>query len=230
MSAKYTFWAWEVDIKKAPLKLALLQLANNSNDDGVSWYSVPKMAKRCGMSERALQGHIKTLEGLGLLVIKDRPGTSRLYTLQYSEVVLNCRTPAESAPHPRRICTAPPQNLHHTPAESADDLKSIPNIESNTCLSPCGEPKRASKTKGSRLSDDWIFPQEWIDWAVSEKSVSKESANNEAERFGDYWKSVAGAKGVKANWLSTWKNWVRSAIDRNPKIVNKQKSIRAFGE
>ena len=75
-----------------------------------------------------------------------------------------------------------------------------------------------------------MIPSEWIDWAVSEKSVSKEAANNEAERFGDYWKSVAGSKGVKANWLATWKNWVRSAIDRNPGIVSKQKSIRAFGE
>jgi len=80
MSAKYTFLAWEVDINKAPLKLTLLQLANNANDDGVSWYSVPKMARRCGMSERALQGHIKN------------PGR------------ICATTPAESAPHPRRIC------------------------------------------------------------------------------------------------------------------------------
>ena len=92
-----------------------------------------------------------------------------------------------------------------------------------------GSEKPANR-KGSRLSDEWVIPSEWIDWAVSEKSVSKEAANNEAERFGDYWKSVAGSKGVKANWLATWKNWVRSAIDRNPGIVNKQKSIRAFGE
>lgn len=128
MSAKYTFWAWEVDINKAPLKLTLLQLANNANDDGVSWYSVPKMASRCGMSERALQGHIKTLEEMGLLVVKDRPGTSRIYELQYSEVLLKCGTPAESAP-------PPPQSLHHTPAESADDLNSDINNRSRDYLS-----------------------------------------------------------------------------------------------
>ena len=128
MSAKYTFWAWEVDINKAPLKLTLLQLANNANDDGVSWYSVPKMASRCGMSERALQGHIKTLEDMGLLVVKDRPGTSRIYELKYSEVLLRCGTPAESAP-------PPPQNLHHTPAESADDLNSDTNNRSKDYLS-----------------------------------------------------------------------------------------------
>ena len=123
MSAKYTFWAWEVDINKAPLKLTLLQLANNANDDGVSWYSVPKMARRCGMSERALQGHIKTLEEIGLLVVKDRPGTSRIYELQYSEVLLKCGTPAESA----------------------GDLNNEFKIEPNSYLSAKADQKQQSK-------------------------------------------------------------------------------------
>ena len=125
MSAKYTFWAWGVKVKNAPLKLALLQLADNANDDGVSWYSVPKMANRCDMSERALQGHIKELVAAGLLSIKERPGTSRIYQLQYQEAQLIApqilhHTPAEVAP-------PPPQILHHTPAEVADDPNNEPN-------------------------------------------------------------------------------------------------------
>ena len=144
MSAKYTFWAWEIDINKAPLKLTLLQLANNANDDGVSWYSVPKMARRCGMSERALQGHIKTLEEIGLLVVKDRPGTSRIYELQYSEVLLKCGTPAESAPPPQ-------QNLHHTPAESAGDLNNEFKIEPNSYLSAKADQKQQSRKAVFRM-------------------------------------------------------------------------------
>lgn len=125
MSAKYTFWAWGVKVKNAPLKLALLQLADNANDDGISWYSVPKMANRCDMSERALQGHIKELVQLGLLSIKERPGTSRVYQLQYQEAQLIApqilhHTHAEVAPQP-------PQILHHTPAEVADDPNKEPN-------------------------------------------------------------------------------------------------------
>lgn len=125
MSAKFTFWAWSMKLTKAPLKLALLQLADNANNDGVSWYSVPKMADRCGMSERALQGHLKSLVDMGLLEIKDRPGTSSVYQLQYQEATLLAPqilhpTPADSAP-------LPPQILRPTPADSADD----PNNESN---------------------------------------------------------------------------------------------------
>ena len=97
-------------MKNAPLKLALLQLADNANDEGVSWYSVPKMASRCDMSERALQGHIKELVAAGLLSIKERPGTSRIYQLQYQEAQLIA-----------------PQILHHTPAEVADDPNNEPN-------------------------------------------------------------------------------------------------------
>ena len=125
MSAKYTFWAWGVKVKNAPLKLALLQLADNANDEGVSWYSVPKMASRCDMSERALQGHIKELVAAGLLSIKERPGTSRIYQLQYQEAQLIA--PQILHHTPAGVALLPPQILHHTPAGVADD----PNNESN---------------------------------------------------------------------------------------------------
>lgn len=93
-----------------------------------------------------------------------------------------------------------------------------------------GSEKKVNKNKGTRLSDDWVIPKEWIDWATSEMSVNELAARSEADRFGDYWRSQAGAKGVKANWSATWRNWVRSAIDRNPGIVIKKSTRRAFGE
>lgn len=94
-----------------------------------------------------------------------------------------------------------------------------------------GSEKPVSSPRGSRLPDDWVIPGEWIEWAVDEKSVNRRSAENEAERFGDYWRAQPGSKGVKANWRATWQNWIRSAIDRNPQIVQKVAGTRrAFGE
>ncbi len=58
MSAKYTFLAWDTPIENAPLKLALLQLANNADDAGFSYYSISKMAESCGMSERTFMRKI----------------------------------------------------------------------------------------------------------------------------------------------------------------------------
>ena len=226
MSAKYTFWAWGVKVKNAPLKLALLQLADNANDDGVSWYSVPKMANRCDMSERALQGHIKELVAAGLLSIKERPGTSRVYQLQYQEAQLIApqilhHTPAEVAP-------PPPQILHHTPAEVADDPNNEPNnidpvIEKHS-LPSCddlnqmpviNEPKvrKANPVKGRRWKADEVVPDEWLEYAKT-KGMALAFAKLEAEKFANYWVAASGAKAVKCDWMATWRNWVLSALER----------------
>lgn len=62
---------------------------------------------------------------------------------------------------------------------------------------------------GSRLPDEWAPSAEDIDFAVAERPEVDWRA--EAEKFRDYWHGVAGAKGRKANWHSTWRNWIRRA-------------------
>lgn len=90
MSAKWTFWAWEQQIKTAPKKLALLQLANNANDDGKSWYSITKMADACGVSERTFQRQVQSLEQDGLLHVERRNNRPSIYTLTDEvEIVLH---------------------------------------------------------------------------------------------------------------------------------------------
>jgi len=81
MSAKWTFWAWEQQVKTAPKKLALLQLANNANDDGKSWYSIKKMAAACGVGDRTFQRQIQSLEQDGLLHVERRSNRPSVYTL-----------------------------------------------------------------------------------------------------------------------------------------------------
>jgi hypothetical protein len=39
----------------------------------------------------------------------------------------------------------------------------------------------------------------------------------EIEKFRDYWAAKAGKDACKVNWNATWRNWVRSAADRQPK-------------
>lgn len=36
----------------------------------------------------------------------------------------------------------------------------------------------------------------------------------EHERFMDYWRAQPGQKGVKQDWPATWRNWMRSAVER----------------
>lgn len=72
--------------------------------------------------------------------------------------------------------------------------------------------KRASPT-GSRLALE-ILPVEWAEWA------RQENPNGDPARtflkFKDHWASVAGAKGRKADWEATWRNWVRREMEFSP--------------
>jgi hypothetical protein len=40
------------------------------------------------------------------------------------------------------------------------------------------------------------------------------------EKFIDYWHAVAGRNGVKLDWTSTWRNWIRNEAERHmPRAV-----------
>ncbi|WP_236167089.1 helix-turn-helix domain-containing protein [Pseudomonas fulva] len=65
----------------ATQKAVLISLADNANDEGVCWPSVPRIALRTCLSDRAVQSAIKWLCEANLLAVKARNGRSTLYTL-----------------------------------------------------------------------------------------------------------------------------------------------------
>jgi hypothetical protein len=79
--------------------------------------------------------------------------------------------------------------------------------------------KKEKTNKGSRLSKDWVIPDEYVEFCNKERPDL--SAHYTAEQFKDYWIGVAGSKGVKTDWFATWRNWVRS--QRTQSLGNKQK-------
>lgn len=77
--------------------------------------------------------------------------------------------------------------------------------------SPAAPPsgKGSRSDSGSRLPADWALPADWREWARAERPDI--DPDREAENFADYWHGVAGAKGRKADWFATWRNWIRRA-------------------
>lgn len=69
--------------------------------------------------------------------------------------------------------------------------------------------------KGSRLAADWALPQAWGKWAM-EQGMAEREVREQADRFGDYWRAKPGKDGVKLDWLATWRNWIRTALERKP--------------
>jgi AraC-like DNA-binding protein len=132
MSAKYTFLAWDTPIENAPLKLALLQLANNADDDGFSYYSISKMASSCGMSEKTFQRKIATMEKMGILTVGRRSNRTSLYTLVGDEMgVTLCRLQESEATE--SLSTATESRL--VSDRESHDLNNTPNNNPNTTLS-----------------------------------------------------------------------------------------------
>lgn len=129
MSAKYTFLAWETPIDNAPLKLALLQLANNADDNGFSYYSISKMAVACGMSEKTFQRKIATMEKMGVLTVERRANRPSLYTLVGDEmgVTLCHLQPVEATESPQSATESPLVSDRESP-DPNNTPKSIPDI------------------------------------------------------------------------------------------------------
>jgi uncharacterized protein YdaU (DUF1376 family) len=69
-------------------------------------------------------------------------------------------------------------------------------------------------TKGSRLSTDFVLPEEWIAFCQQERQDL--NPYKVFDGFKDYWVAKAGAQGVKLDWLATWRNWVRNQRQERP--------------
>lgn len=88
-------------------------------------------------------------------------------------------------------------------------------------------PKGISKKKASRLSEDWVLPSEWFEWALSQ-GLSADQVYGQAERFRDYWIAKAGKDAAKLDWNATWRNWIRNASKGFGK--NERKSSKSAAE
>ena len=128
MSAKYTFLAWDTPIENAPLKLALLQLANNADDAGFSYYSISKMAESCGMSERTFMRKISDLEKMKVLTVERRANRPSLYTLVGDEMGVTLCHLQESQV---TVCHGEVTESHLVGDRESHDLNSTPNTTPN---------------------------------------------------------------------------------------------------
>ena len=78
-----------------------------------------------------------------------------------------------------------------------------------------------------------MLPQAWGRWAMAAYPQWTEAkVRLEGERFRDHWRAQSGAKGVKADWLATWRNWCRSDLahrdDPKPNGVHPHASLDEF--
>jgi hypothetical protein len=77
--------------------------------------------------------------------------------------------------------------------------------------------------KGSRLSQDWIISDEYIEFCKTERPDL--DVKLVADNFKDFWISKSGSDATKLDWFATWRNWVR----KERVISNVKKPMKGYG-
>lgn len=164
MSVRVMTWVWDHSRSKKTDRLVLLAIADCCSDDGSNAYpSMSELVRKTGLSERGVQTSIGRLIALKELRVHRNAGPGGCN--RYRVIMTPAKSappadpappargappaesaPAESAPSPRRICGAPPQNLHPTPAESAPGTVLEPSIEPS--IEPSTPPHAAEVVDG----------------------------------------------------------------------------------
>lgn len=113
---------------------------------------------------------------------------------------------------------------------NASERKRTPDTDTDT-------EKKKNKPKScapaTRLPDDWQPSPDDISFCKSSRPDL--NPNEIADGFRDYWIAQPGAKGRKADWPATWRNWVRNQRVKPPATGQpfesaKDRSRREFAE
>jgi len=97
---------------------------------------------------------------------------------------------------------------HEASQCDANSVLHIENINKNTSRQ---NSNRASR--GTRIDPSWI-PSGADRSLAKTEGFSDAEIDREALRFRDFWIGKPGAGGVKLDWASTWRNWIRTSADR----------------
>lgn len=74
---------------------------------------------------------------------------------------------------------------------------------------------RRQTARGTRFDRD-VVTREWFDVAEEILPMSKHGESLRImETFADYWTAQPGQKGVKLDWLATWRNWLRREAEKS---------------
>ena len=91
-------------------------------------------------------------------------------------------------------------------------------------------PSATPRKKAGRLSDDWKpDKQYWEAAQLIKPDMNQEWFIQVAHKFKDYWIAKSGKDATKADWLATWRNWIRREVE-NGKGGTGTTGKKSYGE
>lgn len=85
-----------------------------------------------------------------------------------------------------------------------------PDTDTDTDIIKKEDVPSSKKNIGTRIPDGALLSEEFRQFAEQE---GHPDPGREWLKFTDYWRAQPGQKGVKLDWLGTWRNWIRRAVD-----------------
>lgn len=166
MSTTLTTAVWKLRGIPATTKFIIIKIADNANDQGFCWPSVPKIAEECEVGERTVQGAIIWGEKHGLIKRDMRSGKSTIYYITPADYAppQDMRpadydnTPAVSAPPPPQIMHQPPQ-ITASHIENRKEPQFEPSIEPSTRAREVNPDLKTAFDEWNRLAGELGLPK-----------------------------------------------------------------------
>jgi len=206
---RITEWEWYTDTKTKSLFFHLLLVANHK-EGKFRGSVVPKgslitglkaLSAKTGLSVQSLRTSLNKLKLTGEITIQ----STNLFSII---TIVNWNNYQD---------TNTPDNKPLTNDQQTTNNKQECNNNKNE-----KEDKKLGRVASKPIElflKDWMerngiedIPKEWGDFAYHELFIQPADINLEWDKFKDYWFAKGGAKGKKADWLATWRNWCSTSI------------------
>jgi hypothetical protein len=102
------------------------------------------------------------------------------------------------------------QSVEHTANKSSTKAQPDTDIDTYTDIN-------TNNKRATRIDDNWNLDDVLLAWTKNEAPGI--NIVREREKFIDYWSSRSGSAATKTDWNRTWKNWIRSNVERNPQLA-----------
>lgn len=180
MSAKYTYFAWQMTMSNPTEKLILLLLADYANENGFSAVCLNEVCQQCSLTDIGMATHLTSLAEQGYIERVRRDGHGKQETLTF-KLLFTLPVPQAIAQESDMMPSTQAENYAAEPVEQHNQNTAIPVYsmrETNNSHFPASQQYVASKrSEGNAIStydlDESVIPT-WAERAFRFSGIAND--------------------------------------------------------
>lgn len=184
------------------------------------WPRQDTLAHDTEMTDRSVRTHLAGLEEQGLIRRLARGGSGEG---RRSDLII--LAVGDDGPMPFPVDTSVDDDVDNATGKDFREGATGKSEQGNRkngagapYIEPPKEPARTT-SRGTRLPEPFEVTEEMRAW-YRENIGAAVNGVLEHEKFLDYWRSRTGQVAVKKDWIATWRNWMRTALERSSRRPN----------